>query len=301
MAVVGAIASTIVRSIVGALTDNDLPGGASGGGGGGYGFGATDRTTLTAVESFTLTVRSYQSIPHNAWLSPDGDWVITIGQGGDQLISWELPVAFDVSSATLASAKQSGVVLDDATPTGLWMNDAGTRVWYCGTSQQKVFEHTVSTPFDMSTITSAAVSVYDTTADGVTAPINISFNADGSKMYLQELPANYKINEFDLGTEFDVSTATFVQEYDYATDISSAYANGFFINGTEIYLNAQDDKLYKFTWDGNDVTTMSYVGSQAYTQGELAQRGLWMNADYVAYVDSGGDDQIHVHAWGPHS
>ena len=303
MAVVGAIASTIVRSIVGALTDNDLPGGAGGGGGGGgSSFGPTDVTTLASAETDYWICRNYQSLPLAVWCSPDGDYVMVQGQGGDAIDAWALSTPFDttVLADNVAPTSTTGLNLGDSLPRGLWMNPAGTFMSWVGETAETAITCTLGTAWDMST--KSANALYDMTADGVVDPQQIFWADDGLKFYVLEKNPSLKINQFACSSEFDVTTASFTSEYDFATATSSDTGIlGFFINGTEIYLNSQSDKLWKFSWTPGDITSMAIDGAaQSYTQAQVAQSGLWMNADYVMYTDYGGSDGVHTHTWGPH-
>lgn len=294
MAIAGSIAGSIAASIVGVNTDPQQP---NAGGGGGGGYTPWDLTTLTSANDSNVDTTGTQNVAAGVWWKPDGSKIFFVGREPKSLQSYAVPTAWDLSSI-VAAAETSGLVLVDFTPYGLWMSSDGTSVCWCGWSTDTIKQGVLSTPWDVTTL--GSITSYDMTADGVTAPIEVRFNSDGTKMYVQELPANYKISQFDLGTAYDVTTAVFVDEYDYATDTSSDYSNGFWINGNEIYLNGQGSKIWKFTWDGSDITTMSYDSNQAYANTDAGEGGLWMDDERICYFTTIAD-KFWVHLWGPHA
>ena len=83
-----------------------------------------------------------------------------------------------------------------------------------------VYQYEMTTPHDVTTLgftTSADFSAYEPTI-----VYDLSFKPDGSKVYILSY-TNSKINEFDLGTPWDISTAGF--STDFATNIISGGAN----------------------------------------------------------------------------
>jgi len=299
MAIAGTIAGAISRSIVGALTDAFQPGGGGGGGGAGT-TGPWDLTTLTAAETGNFQVRNYQSEPRAVWFKPDGTSFFTLGIGSARLLRWDMSTAWDVTSTGAVAVSMVGL-LADTQPSGLWIAADGSFFVYVGDNGNDVHKHAMPTPWDPSSASSVPDSTYDMTSDGVTSPTAVHFNGDGTKMFVMEAPATYLINEFTLSTAYDPSTATFVGDFNLGTGSGNAYQHGLWINSTEIYVNTQADTIHKWTFDGNTVASIVYDSSQGYTQVQSAPRGLWMNDDWVAYMDWNGLDQVHIHAWGPHS
>ena len=293
MAIVGTIANTIAGAIAGVNTDPQQPNDAAGGG---SSYTPWDLTTLTSANDSNKDVTTIQNTLSGVWWKPDGSKIFFLGTADDQLKSYAVPTAFDLSSI-VAAAEVSGFVMGDTLPKGLWIADDGVKVVWCGDQGNEVNQGELSTPWDVTTL--GTVTTLSMGADGILAPLEVRFNADGSKMYIQELPADYKISQYDLSTPYDVTTGVYVDEYDYGTDISTEYANGFWINGNEIYINTQSSKIWKFTWDGSDITTMSVDSSQAYANSDSGEGGIWMNDDYVCYFTTVGDI-LWMHAWGPH-
>lgn len=294
MGIAGIQLGAIIGAQVGVNTDPQQPN--AGGGGGGAPYTPWDLTTLTSANDSTIDTTGVQNVPAGIWWKADGSMVFFLGREPKELMSYAVPTAFDLSSI-VAAAETSGLVLLANTPYGLWIDSAGSQVCWVGWGTNRVYSGVMSTPWDVTTL--GSITSYLMTSDGVTAAIEVRFNSTGTKMYVQELPANYKISQFDLGTAYDVTTAVFVDEYDYATDTSSDYSNGFWINGNEIYLNGQGSKIWKFTWDGSDITSMVYDSNQAYTNSDAGEGGLWMDDEHISYFTT-INDILYVHLWGPH-
>jgi hypothetical protein len=86
--------------------------------------------------------------------------------------------------------------------TGFSFNDDGSKMFVVGTTGDDVNEYRLTQAYDVST--AVFVDSVDISAFSVN-PSAITFNDIGDKMYIVDDIGN-QINEFDLGTPFDVST-----------------------------------------------------------------------------------------------
>ncbi len=71
-------------------------------------------------------------------------------------------------------------------------------------------EYSLSTGFDVST--ASYVQNFSVSAQE-TGPTGMSFNNDGTKMFIVGYSGGRSVNEYSLSTAFDVSTATYVQNF----------------------------------------------------------------------------------------
>jgi hypothetical protein len=69
----------------------------------------------------------------------------------------------------------------------------------------------------------------------VSNPFDIAFNNDGSKMYVVN-PADLGVYEYELSSNFDVSTAVYQRNKSFAADASNLYAMTWNSDGTKLYL-----------------------------------------------------------------
>ena len=111
--------------------------------------------------------------------------------------------------------------------------------------------------YDLSEAAYDSIS-YDMSADGG-ALRSISFKPDGTKMLVLSLN-DTEINEYDLSTAWDITTSSYVQNFNVGGQESSVH--GLFLkpDGTKMYVIGQiNDTVYQYTlstaWD---VSTSSY-------------------------------------------
>ena len=88
----------------------------------------------------------------------------------------------DVSTASFVDSFD--ISSQDDSLTGLAFNNDGTKMFVAGNAGNDINEYTLSTGFDVSTasfVDSFSVASEDTTPNG------LSFNSDGTKMYVVEI------------------------------------------------------------------------------------------------------------------
>ena len=124
-------------------------------------------------------------------------------------------------------------------------NNDGTKIFILGRGNDNVYEYSVSTPFDVSSITllrQLDISVVDS-SQGDNAANSIEFNTDGTKMFIlgqgQDL-----VNEYALSTGFNLSTASFTRSLDISTEEILPYGLAFNNDGTKMYITG---------WQGDDI------------------------------------------------
>jgi len=124
-------------------------------------------------------------------------------------------------------------------------------------------------------------------------PQSLSFSSDGTKMYVVGFTYDY-VNQYDLSTAWDISTASYLQQY-YIGGVTGGAAGQFFKpDGTKMYFVDQSSRYIKefdlsTAWDISTASYLQqfYVGSQ-----ELTPQGLFFSPDgiYMYVVGLSGDD-----------
>ena len=131
--------------------------------------------------------------------SNDGTRVFTVGNNGD-ISQYLLTVPFDVTA---------GITLDGAPfdagggATGVAFNNNGTKMFVVGAGSA-VDQYNLNTPFDIRGGLVINGSSPDFNFLGLNAPTGITFNTDGSRMFIS---GNGGVWQFNLSTVFDVRTA----------------------------------------------------------------------------------------------
>ena len=157
------------------------------------------------VDSFS--VASQENSTQGLAFSPDGTKMFVVGRENNEVNEFTLGTAFDVTTAVHIGEFSA---TEDNSPSGLTFSPNGTKMFVVNFNSE-VNEYTLGTPFDVTTAfhvgnLSMLPQVFDT-------PTGITINPEGTKMFVTtgglDLAA-MKVNEFTLGTAFNVTSASFV-------------------------------------------------------------------------------------------
>ena len=159
----------------------------------------------------------------------DGTKMYIIGNTGDDVNEYSLSTAFDVSSATYV--QRFAIDAQETQPRGMTFNNDGTKMYVIGPIGKDVNEYNLSTGFDISTATYAQnFSV----ANEEYNPQEVVFNHDGTKMFIVGATSGDEVNQYNLSTGFDISTATYAQNI--LLDDGSPTGLAFNNDGTKLFV-----------------------------------------------------------------
>ena len=146
----------------------------------------------TAVFVQSKSVSAQELDPYGLSFKPDGLKMYILGTSGLDVNEYNLSTAWDISTAVFLQSKSiSG---QETNPRGLFFKPDGTKMYLIGLSGDDVNEYNLSTAWDVFTavfVQSESIAAQDT------APNNIFFKPDGTKMYFVGL-AGRDVNEYDL-------------------------------------------------------------------------------------------------------
>jgi hypothetical protein len=175
-------------------------------------------------------------------------------------------VGFDLENASYDNASFS-VSSQESDPYDIVFKPDGTKMYIIGLSNDRVFQYTLSTPWDISTTSYDNVSFSISSQESI--PVGLFFKSDGTKMYvLGAVSAN--IYQYTLSTPWDIATASY-DTVSFNVSGQDASHRGIFFksDGTKMYTNGLgNDNIYQYTlstpWD---ISTASYetfksVGSE---------------------------------------
>ena len=184
-------------------------------------------------------------------------------------------------------------LIDDQFYLGLNFNNDGTKMYTVnggGGTSDAVIEYILTTPYDIST--AIVNNTKDVSRGGSTEATQVVFNKDGTKMFIvNHARPKRTVDYYSLSTAFDVSTATFDDEFDISGQEvranSIAFNNdgtrmivagagggshhriheysvstGFDLSSTVTHLNTED---LSSTHDYIDGVTFNYDGTKMYT------------------------------------
>jgi 6-phosphogluconolactonase (cycloisomerase 2 family) len=182
-------------------------------------------TAVPKVKKFS--VASQETNPFGVYVKPDGTKMYVVGITGDDINEYDLSTAYDVSTASYN--QNFSVSGQETNPRGVEFKPDGTKMYVVGTTGDDINEYDLSTAWDVSTASfnqNFSVSAQDTN------PYTVRFKPDGTKMFVSGFTGN-DINEYSLTTAWDVSTASFVQNF--STGDSDQTSVAFSDDGTKMY------------------------------------------------------------------
>jgi sugar lactone lactonase YvrE len=246
---------------------------------------AFDISSATYTQNFDIS--SQATIPQAIAFNPTGTKMFIVDIAGQDVNEYALSTGFDVSSASYT--QNFSVASQDTAPSGISFNAAGTKMFVCGYTNDKVYEYTLSSGFDLSTASYAQaldVSGQDT------LPKDVVFNTDGTKMFVLG-GIGEDVNEYTLSA-YDISTASFVDSFNVASQESAPDGIAFNTDGTKMFIVGNTDSVFQYNLSsGFDVSTASYASiSFSVTSQETGPTGIAFSADgkKMFIVGTQGDD-----------
>lgn len=172
---------------------------------------------------------------YGIFVKPDGStlYAYSFGSGTNTIYQYTLPTAWSLSGASYAS-KSFSPSSQTSAGAAFSLKQDGTKLYVAGSTNETVYQYSLSTAWDISTASYDSVSF----STGATARsvVDMFFKEDGTSFYLAD-KTQYEVVQFDLSTAWDLSTASDPAK---AADISgqSANASGTYIkyDGTKLYV-----------------------------------------------------------------
>ena len=189
---------------------------------------AWDISTASYLQNFS--VASQETTPQDLFFKSDGTKMYVIGSSGDDVNEYDLSTAWDVSTASYLQV--FSVASEDTNPLGLFFKPDGTKMYVTGSAGGDVNEYDLSTAWDIST--ASYLQVFDVSSQD-TIPSGLFFKPDGTKMYVVGF-RGADVNEYDLSTAWDISTASYLQNFSVASEEASPTGLFFKPNGTKMYV-----------------------------------------------------------------
>ena len=235
--------------------------GADGAGSEGYNLAGA------SYDSVSFSVASQETAPRGLFFKPDGTKMYVCGNIGDDVNEYDLSTAWDVSTASYL--QNFSVATQEVDPSGLFFKPDGTKMYVIGYTGDDVNEYSLSTAWDVSTasyVQNFSVSAQDTT------PLSLFFKSDGTKMY-HIGNAGDDVNEYNLSTAWDISTASYVQNFSVSAQEITPTCIVFGLEGIKMYIvGLTSDTVFQYstgsytqTLDLSTGNTFSFTPSGATT------------------------------------
>jgi len=242
-----------------------------------------------------FSVAAQETSPQGIFFKPDGTKMYVLGASGDDVNEYDLSTAWDVSTASYL--QNFSVAAQDTVPTGVFFKPDGTKMYVIGATGDDVNEYDLSTAWDVST--ASYLQNFSVAAQEI-SPTGIFFKPDGTKMYVIGSTGD-DVNEYTLSTTWDVTTASYLQNFSVAAQEATPQGIFFKPDGTKMYIlgNSGDDVneyTLSTTWD---VTSASYLQNFSVSAQETNPTGVFFKPDGLKmYVIGSAGDAVWQYSTG---
>jgi DNA-binding beta-propeller fold protein YncE len=184
----------------------------------------------TGIYSQVGSVATQEITPNGLFFKPDGLKMYVTGATGDDINEYNLSTAWSVS--TLSFVQTFSIAAQETAPTGLFFKPDGLKMYVIGSTGDSIYEYNLSTAWNVSTLSylqSFSVAAQDASPQG------LFFKPEGTKMYVLGNTGD-DVNEYDLSTAWNITTASYVQNYSVASNILIPQGLFFRPDGSRMYI-----------------------------------------------------------------
>ena len=239
----------------------------------------------------------------NSIIIPSLDWyagniLFVTGEyyGVEKIIEKEFEVFYKKSSRHGCSNNSPfSVASQDTVPQSIAFNSDGTKLFILGANDDDVNEYTISIAYCLDN--PQFVDSFSVT-DKEKLPTSVTFNTDGTKMFILGFTTADKVFEYTLSTGFDVSTASYDSAFSVASQDLQPQEIAFNADGTKMFVVGRTaDAVFEYTLStGFDVSTASYVDSFSIADDEDQATGIAFNsAGTKMFIVGAAGDEVNVY------
>jgi DNA-binding beta-propeller fold protein YncE len=242
-----------------------------------------------STASFTYPTTNYFNVSaqelssEGLFFKPDGTKMYIVGSSGDEVNEYDLSSAWDISSASFL--QNFSVAAQEANPRGVFFKPDGTKMYIVGSSGDDVNEYDLSSAWDISTasyLQNFSISAQETVPQG------LFFKPDGTKMYIIGSSGD-DVNEYNLSSAWDISSASYVQNFSVVSQTSSPSDLFLRENGLQMFIIGSSSVFQYNLSSAWDISTASYVQNFSVAGQELNDSGLFFKSDgTIMYVTGTG-------------
>jgi sugar lactone lactonase YvrE len=196
--------------------------------------------SLTYDSTF-FSVTSQGTDPSSVEFKDDGTEMYVLLLSNDKIFQYTLGTPWDISTAGLTTS--FGVNAQEATPQGIRFGNDGQYLYVTGGSGDDVNQYTLGTAWDVST--AGFTTNFSVSPEGETAPTGIYFKSDGLSFYVIGTTLD-TVLKYDLGTPWDISTATFSTSFSVTSQETTP---------SDLYFSPDGLQMHILGYAGDDITT----------------------------------------------
>ena len=199
--------------------------------------------STASYDSISLSVVAQDAAPYGITFKPDGTKMYVLGAINDVVYQYSLSTAYDLSTASYDSVSFS-YASQDAGGQHIVFNNNGTLFYITGSVTDSVYQYSLSTAYDLSTASYSSVSFSFASQD--INPNSITFNNDGTKMYMMGNSGD-DVDQYSLSTAYNIGTASYDSISFNVTSQTTSPLNAVFNNdGTKMYVLG-NNTIYQYS------------------------------------------------------
>jgi len=174
--------------------------------------------STASTDNKSLYVGTQAGTPTGVKLKSDGTKLYISDGGTDAIYQYSLSTAFDVSTGSYDTVSFSFSSQGTNTQS-IFFTPSGTSLFVCDTANDAVYKYSLSTAWDVSTLSYANESF---SLSGQDDPFGVAFKADGTKMYMVGI-TNDTVYQYSTGTAttLDLSTGNY---FSHTPSVNTAFA-----------------------------------------------------------------------------
>jgi len=253
--------------------------------------------STASYDNVSFNVNAQESSPTGLFFKSDGTRLYILGQSADTICQYNMNLAWDLGQAVLG-IKSFSIRLQDTQPKDLFFKSDGTKFYTVEAANDRVFQYSCSTAWDVSTASYDSVSFKISAQES--SPNGLFFKSDGTKFYIVGTTTD-TVYQYSCSTAWDVSTASYDSvSFSVSAQDSFPFALFFKSDGTKFYiLGSTNDRVYQYScstaWD---VSTASYDSiSFSVISQEISPTGLFFKSDGTKfYIVGNSSDKVHQYS-----
>lgn len=201
---------------------------------------AWDVSTATFLHSFSVGLQA--TIPSDLFLSKDGKLLYVTDHHTNSIFQYSLTTPWNITTsshkATFDTTLQTGL------PSDVKFSPCGYNMYVTGRDVSKILQYSLSVPWDITTAT--FVNSFDISFH-INEPSSIFVSPDGLKFYVIARIPPTKVIAFRLMKAWDITTAVYVQSFDYGGILTGGKGLFFKYDGSRMYIISEiSDNIYEF-------------------------------------------------------
>lgn len=197
-------------------------------------------TAVYSGVSLDITTQSVNM--QGLYFRPDGLKMYTTSVAGDSVYEYNLSSGWDISTASFVQALD--VSTQDISPTDVSFKPDGTKMYMCGSGNDRVYEYNLSSAWNIST--ASYVQFYSVAAQEGTL-LGMYFRDDGAKFYITGSSSD-RVYEYDVSTPWNISTTSLLQSFLVSGQDTNPQDVYFKPDGTKMYvIGSTTDTVYQYT------------------------------------------------------